>query len=168
MRNSILLYLIDFSNVFLSRGRFASKIKVLLLQKLGHQVSSNNIIASGLKIISNRAKFKLGNNSFINHGVTLDLMSDVSIGNCCQIGYNVVLGTSSHILVSNFMTVRPNVYDKPIFIDNFVWIGANAIILGGVCIGKGSVIAAGSIVTKDIPDNVLVAGVPAKIIKILS
>ena len=57
--------------------------------------------------------------------------------------------------------------DEPITIEDFVWLGCNVIILGGVTIGRGSVVCAGSLVHKDIPPEVLVAGSPARVVKSL-
>ena len=84
-----------------------------------------------------------------------------SIGDNVFIGHNVVLATIDHDL---------NPYDRsnhfaPIHIGDRVWIGSSAVITKGVTIGNGSVVAAGAVVTKDVPENVIVGGVPAKIIK---
>ena len=80
------------------------------------------------------------------------------IGDDVTISENVVIRDSdNHEIIRNGFTM-----DAPIVIGNHVWIGINATILKGVHIGSGSVIAAGSVVTKDVPDYALMAGVPAK------
>lgn len=78
------------------------------------------------------------------------------------IGHNVVLATINHDL--NPKNNRKNIY-VPIVIGNHVWIGSNATILQGVTIGEWAVVAAGAVVTKDVPPFAVVGGVPAKIIK---
>ncbi len=84
------------------------------------------------------------------------------------IGMNVVLTCISHNL--GYCTARvtfSNEFSKDIEISDASWVGAHSTILGGVKIGKGCIVAAGSVVTKDVPDNVLVGDVPAKNIKYL-
>ena len=84
----------------------------------------------------------------------------ITIGDNVSISHNVSIVTGGHDLNSrDFVGVF-----KPIEISNYVWIGLNVTILQGITIGKGAVVAAGSVVTKDIPSYAIVAGVPAKII----
>ncbi|HNF29019.1 MAG TPA: acyltransferase, partial [Chitinophagaceae bacterium] len=84
-------------------------------------------------------------------------------GSNCAISWNVqIMDTDIHTLVVNG---QPKESTKKIKIGNNVWIGSNVIILKGAEIGNNVVIAAGSIVSGNIPDNVLIAGVPAKIVK---
>ena len=79
-----------------------------------------------------------------------------------MIGHNVVLATINHDLLPQ--NSRKNHY-APIKIGNHVWIGSNATVLSGVTIGEWAVVAAGAVVTKDVPPYTIVGGVPAKIIK---
>lgn len=111
--------------------------------------------------VNTEAELKIGNNVFINYGVDIGCTSSVIIGN------NVKIGPFTNIIDSNFHQIQPNekIFQNPITISDNVWIGRQCIILPGVRVGKNSVIASGSVVTKDIPDNVLVAGVPARIIR---
>jgi acetyltransferase-like isoleucine patch superfamily enzyme len=89
----------------------------------------------------------------------------VEIGNHCRIAEEVkIFDNNSHnIDYNNRDMIKEDV--APVKIEDYVWVGMNSIILKGVTIGMGSVVAAGSVVTKDIPSGVLVGGVPAKIIK---
>ena len=86
----------------------------------------------------------------------------ITIGDGALIGHNVVLATINHDLEPEH---RADLWLKPIHIGKNAWIGANATILAGVSIGENAVVAAGAVVTKDVPDGVMVGGVPAKIIK---
>ncbi|MDE6656269.1 MAG: sugar O-acetyltransferase [Anaeroplasmataceae bacterium] len=104
----------------------------------------------------------IGKNVFINSGCCFQDQGGIEIGNNVLIGQQVVLATLNHDLQP---AKRANMIPSPIKIGNDVWIGAHATILSGVTIGDGAVIAAGAVVTKDVPKNVVVAGVPAKILK---
>lgn len=104
----------------------------------------------------------VGKNVFINAGCKFQDQGGIFIEDGVLIGHNVVLATLNH----NFDPhKRTNIIPAPIKIGKNVWISANVTVVPGVCIGDGSIIAAGSVVTKDIPENVVAAGVPARIIK---
>ena len=104
----------------------------------------------------------IGKNVFINSGCCFQDQGGIEIGNNVLIGQQVVLATLNHDLMPE---KRANMSPAPIKIGNDVWIGAHATILAGVTIGNGAVVAAGAVVTKDVPANTVVGGVPAKIIK---
>ena len=104
----------------------------------------------------------VGKNVFINSGCCFQDQGGIEIGDNVLIGQQVVLATLNHDLMPQ---QRANMSPAPIKIGNDVWIGAHATILSGVTIGDGAVIAAGAVVTKDVPANTVVGGVPAKIIK---
>lgn len=132
-------------------------------------------------------KFSLGKYSVIESGACINnAVGDVIIGDYTRIGlHNTIIGPvtiGNHVNLAQGITISAlnhNFYDikkrideqgiktTPIIIDDDVWIGANAVILPGITIGKHSIIAAGAVVTKDVPNYSLVAGVPAKIIKTL-
>lgn len=98
----------------------------------------------------------------INRGCLLDGRgAKIIIGNNVDIAVDVIIWTLSHDPSSPFHST----YAKNVIIDDYVWIGARSIIMPGVSIGKGAIIAAGSIVTKDVPSMAIVGGNPAKIIK---
>lgn len=88
----------------------------------------------------------------------------VHIGDYCMIGPNTLITTVNHPLTPKERRMKM-AQGKPVTIGNDVWIGGNCTILPGVTIGNNVVVAAGAVVSHDIPDNSLVAGVPAKIIK---
>lgn len=104
----------------------------------------------------------LGKNVFMNTGCSFQDRGGITIGDGTLIGMNVSISTLNH---GFSLETRNTTYPSPVVIGKNVWIGTGANILPGVTIGDNSVVAAGAVVTKDIPDNVVVAGVPAKVIK---
>lgn len=105
---------------------------------------------------------KIGKNVFINHACSFLDMGGITIEDEVLIGPKVNLVTENHPLEP---TDRRALVTKPILIKKNAWIGAGATILPGVTIGENSVVAAGAVVSKNVPDHVVVAGIPAKIIK---
>jgi acetyltransferase-like isoleucine patch superfamily enzyme len=108
-------------------------------------------------------EIRLGHNVFINQNCTLYDLAEISIGDDVMIGPNVSLITSGHPLTPSER--RAAIIAKPIVIERNVWIAAGATIIGGVTVGENSVVAAGSVVTKDVPRNTLVGGNPAQVIR---
>lgn len=106
----------------------------------------------------------VGKNVFINSGCHFQDQGGITIGDGVLIGHNVVLATLNHDFSPK---KRSTLHPAPIVIGENVWIGSNATVVPGVTIGNGSIIAAGAVVTKNVPENVVVGGVPAKIIKAL-
>ena len=104
----------------------------------------------------------VGENVFINACCKFQDQGGIEIGNGVLIGHNVTLATLNHDERPQF---RQNIYPKPIKIGDNVWIGSNATILQGVTIGDGAIIGANAVVTKDVPENTIVAGVPARVIR---
>jgi len=105
----------------------------------------------------------VGRNVFINQNCTFYDLGGLDIGDDVMMGPNVSLITSSHPIEPSQR--RNGVIAKPIVIERNVWIAAGATIIGGVTVGENAVVAAGSVVTKDVPRNSLVAGNPAKVIR---
>jgi acetyltransferase-like isoleucine patch superfamily enzyme len=106
---------------------------------------------------------RLGRNVFINQNCTLYDLGGIDIGDDVMIGPNVSLITSSHPVAPSQR--REAVIARPIVIGNNVWIAAGVTVIGGVTIGDNSVVAAGAVVTKDVPPDSLVAGNPAEVIR---
>ena len=104
----------------------------------------------------------IGKNVFINACCKFQDQGGITIGDGVLIGHNVTLATLNHDTRPEF---RQYIYPKPIKIGNNVWIGSNAAILQGVTIGDGAIIGAGAVVVKNVAENTVVAGIPAKIIK---
>lgn len=106
---------------------------------------------------------RIGRNVFINQNCTMYDLGGIEIGDDVMIGPNVSIITSGHALAP--AQRRSVSIARPIVIERNVWIAAGATIIGGVTIGENSVVAAGSVVTKDVPANMLMGGNPARVIR---
>ena len=106
----------------------------------------------------------VGENFYANYDLIILDVCRVTIGKNCMIGPRVSIYTAGHPLDAE-TRISGLEFGKPVTIGDNVWIGGNAVINPGVTIGDNVVIAAGAVVTKDIPANVVVAGVPAKAIR---
>ncbi len=116
--------------------------------------------------IDSPSKLTIGNNVSINRGCIIHAGGGIEIGDDILIGPNVVIYSQNHVHSDINKKIYEQGYEtKKVTIFNNVWIGANSIILPGVKIESGSVIAAGSVVTKNIESNSVVAGKPATFIK---
>ncbi len=107
---------------------------------------------------------KLGKRIFINHACSFLDLGGITIEDDVQIGPRVNLVTENHPLDP---ADRKSLLLNRILIKRNAWIGAGATILPGVTIGENSVVAAGALVNKDVPDNTVVAGIPAKVVRTL-
>jgi acetyltransferase-like isoleucine patch superfamily enzyme len=105
---------------------------------------------------------KIGKNVFINFDCVFLDLGGITIEDNVLIAPKVSLLTEGH---PTSIEDRHSLIPKPILIKKNAWIGANATILPGVTIGENSVVAAGAVVSKDVPDNMIVGGIPAKILK---
>lgn len=128
---------------------------------------------SSSAIITEKDKLDIGDNVWVNHYARIDASGGVKIGDGCQIGYcSMILSHSSHMAIRlngekyihKDIDERKGYIHKQVVIGEYTFIGGHACIMPGVKIGKGCVVGVGSVVTKDISDYSIVAGVPAKVI----
>lgn len=105
--------------------------------------------------------FSIGTNSVINSRCRIDNRGAISIGENVSISQEVIILTADHDIDAAKFSGR----NKTVKIEDYVWIGTRVTILPGVTVGKGALIAAGSVVTKDVAPFSVVAGVPAKLIR---
>ena len=107
-------------------------------------------------------KTTFGRDCFVNFGCTFLALGGITIEDGVFIGPHCVLATEYH--PENPKT-RHSLLTKPIVVKRNAWLGANVTVLAGVTIGENAIVAAGSVVTKDVPDNMVVAGSPARVIR---
>ena len=105
---------------------------------------------------------RVGKNVFFNGGCHFQDQGGITIGDGTLIGHQVVLATLNH---DEDPQRRQQLHGAPIVIGKNVWIGAHATVLSGVTIGDGAIVAAGAVVTRDVPENTVVGGVPARVIR---
>ena len=107
-------------------------------------------------------KTTFGRDCFVNFGCTFLALGGITIEDDVFIGPHCVLATEYH---PEEPTTRHSLLTKPIVVKRNAWLGANVTVLAGVTIGENAIVAAGSVVTKDVPDNMVVAGSPARMIR---
>lgn len=136
-----------------------NRLRILILKLLGASIGGGSRI--DLKCFVTRPRMlRIGSHTHINRECILRPDAGITIGNCVSISLRCIIITGGHNYNSPFFEGD----HQPIVIEDYVWVGTNATILKGVKIGKGAIIAAGAIVTKDVPPYKIVGGVPAKII----
>jgi acetyltransferase-like isoleucine patch superfamily enzyme len=129
----------------------------------GTIVTQNCQFYSGVRLeVGKGAMLKIGNGTYLNRNTLVVANTRVEIGKDCKIAWDVVIMDSDG---GHDVAGHPNP-DKPVIIGDRVWIGCRSIILKGVRIGDDSIIAAGSVVTKDVPSGAVVGGVPARTLSI--
>lgn len=192
----IFIQLLNHFFFFLKKGYFLDKalihesVKFIATAKvdniLGDRnaifVDANTIIGGQLLTFKHGGKIRIGEWCYLGENSRIWSAEMVSIGSRVLISHGVnIHDTNSHpvdaherhqhfvsIATTGHPKSMPNLVSKPIVIEDDVWIGCNAIILKGVHIGRASIIAAGSVVTKSVPEKVIVAGNPASIIRDLN
>ncbi len=108
-----------------------------------------------------------GNNVYANFGLTMVDDTHIYVGDCTMFGPNVVVATAGHP-INPELRAQAYQFNMPVHIGRNCWIGAGALIMPGVTIGDNTVIGAGSVVTKDIPANVVAVGNPCKVLREIS
>ncbi len=140
----------------------AAEVRALFSELTGRQVDDGFLLLPPF-YTSGGTEIRVGRNVFINQNCTIYDLGGVEIGDDVLIAPNVSIITSGHPLDPS--SRRSVTIGKPIVIERNVWIATGAIVTGGVTIGENSVVAAGSVVTRDVPPNTLVAGNPARIVR---
>lgn len=135
------------------------KIKTELFRSVG-----KNVFIEPDFICELGSNITIGDNVFINFGCIIFDMGEVTIGDNAMFGPRVGIYTTNHAFDAE-ERIANVVVSKPIHIGNRVWLSADVKIVQGVTIGDNSIIGAGSVVTKDIPPNVIAAGNPCRVIR---
>ncbi len=148
-------------SIGLNNAKDVSEIREKLSEIIGSEIDSSTAIFVPFHI--NFGKHTtIGKNVFINHACSFLDLGGITIEDDVLIGPKVNLITENHPIDPS---KRKSLLCQPIVIKRNAWIGAAATILPGVTVGENAVVAAGSVVNKDVPNNTIVAGVPAKFIK---
>lgn len=146
-------------------GKLAVLLRYCIVSGRAKQFGQNIYFGKSV-VLKNPAEFSVGNNVSIHDSCYLDAIGGLKIGADVSIAHQTSIITFNHTWSDMSQPIKYNPIEKaPVIIEDDVWIGCGVRILPGVVIGKRSIIAAGSVVTNDVPPGVIVAGVPAKIIK---
>lgn len=150
------------SNMVIASSLLPRPLRPRLLRLLGMNVARSRI--SPRCWFSNVRNITIGDDAYLNYDVRVDSGAPVRIGSRCLIGMRVNIVTTSHEIGGPERRGGMTKF-APVTIGDGSWIGADVTILPGVSIGRGVVVAAGSVVTRDAPANTLVGGVPARHIR---
>lgn len=167
MRRFLVVWVETISRIVFLLPRFGLMgwVKASFLRLLGADVGRRVVFYPGIWIFPGR-NLRLGDDVDLAYGALITTSGGVSIGDRTLVGYGArILSSNHHIPAVPERIFAAGHADAPVIIDQDVWIGANAIILPGVTIGEGAVVAAGSVVTKDVPPWVIVGGIPARVLR---
>jgi len=140
-------------------------IEIRSLKSSSVSLGRNCRIDNFVRLLStNQSKLSIGNNSRIGFGTIMNGGSDLTIGENVLVSGYVYIQTSNHLMARSNRIINQGFDHKPIIIEDDVWIGAHSIILPGVKLGKGCVIGANSVVTRDTEEYSLNVGSPTKLI----
>jgi maltose O-acetyltransferase len=147
------------ASVALPRG-----LRWRVLRALGMEVSPSSINA---RVFFGGRRVRIGEGTFINYDVFIDNAAAVHIGSRVSFGQGVRVVTGTHEIGTDDR--RAGAYTSaPVRVEDGAWVGAYATLLPGVTVGSGAMVAAGALVTKDVPPDTLVAGVPAVVLRRLA
>jgi len=153
---------------FLSCGDLRIGCDCTFVKPKAMRFSGLTMINDGCYFNADGGSITVGNWTAFNIGghINASCGGNIVIGAHCPIGPGVVMRTANHCFEKKNVHIQEQGHQiGDIVIEDDCWIGANAIILGGVHIGKGAIIGAGAVVTKDIPSMAIAVGVPAKVLK---
>jgi acetyltransferase-like isoleucine patch superfamily enzyme len=139
----------------------ADEVRSLFSELIGKKIDESFLLIPPF-FTAGGDEIRVGRNVFVNQNCTFYDLGGLDIADDVMIGPNVSIITAGHPLEPS---QRRSTIGKPIAIEKNVWIAAGATIIGGVTVGENSVVAAGSVVTKDVPPNTLVGGNPARVIR---
>lgn len=152
-------------NTYIQSRYLGARLRSIMLGLKMSNFKKHIYIMKGV-VFENYRQTRIGEWVFINSNTVFSTPHGIQIGNYVMIGTNCLFASVHHTFDD---WKKPMIFQKPEFrqiaIEDDVWIGANVTVLGGVTIGRGSVIAAGAVVTKDVEPYSIVGGIPAKLLK---
>jgi maltose O-acetyltransferase len=145
----------------------ATALRLMVLRTGGVRIGERTGIGGRLWIsggLRAASRIEIGADCFLNDGCRFDVSAPVTIGDHVYLGHDVAVLTASHELGDSSHRAGTQ-FAEPITIGRGSWVGARSTVLAGVVVGQGSIVAAGAVVTRSVPPNTLVGGVPAKVIR---
>lgn len=138
--------------------------KTALLKEMFAEIGENCYIETPIHANWGGRHVHFGRNIYTNFNLTLVDDTHIYVGDYCQIGPNVVLATAGHPICPE-LREQAYQYNAPVRVGRNCWLGANVVVVPGVTIGDNVVVGAGSVVTHDLPDNVIAVGNPCRILR---
>jgi maltose O-acetyltransferase len=141
------------------------RVRAHLLRVSGFRIGEGTVLAGMPTLVGQRGlarRLIVGRRCWFNIQVYLDLSATIAIGDRVRIGQQAMLITSTHDYLSEPGVRGGPLIEREVVVGDGAWLGARCTILPGVTIGEGAVVAAGALVTKDVPSHTIVAGVPAR------
>ena len=158
---------LDLMDEYNNTPRRLMEQRAAMLPRLFAEVGENCYIESPYFANWGGHHVHLGSNVYANAGLKLVDDTQIYIGDCTMLGPNVVIATAGHPIDPDLRRQALQ-YNMPVRIGNNCWLGAGVIVMPGVTIGDNTVIGAGSVVTKDIPANVVAVGNPCRVLREIS
>lgn len=141
--------------------------RTALFRASGVKIGAHSLIQGEMRLtgVNNPCTFlTIGHHTLITGGLHLDLGAPVHIGNGVRIGHDVSILTVSHAVGTPRLRAGTSFFAE-VVIEDGAWIASRAVILPGVTVGAGAIVAAGAVVSRSVPKHTLVAGVPARVVR---
>lgn len=151
------------ANLF-SPEAFGSRLRIILINRLGNSISLSSRFAGGGYVYGRG--LTIGVRSFVGRDAYFDLTARITLAEDVVVGHGATFITADHAIGPPLRRAGP-VKAAPIRVERGAWLGANVTVMPGVTVGSGAVIAAGSLVRHNVACNTVVAGVPARVIRVL-
>jgi maltose O-acetyltransferase len=145
----------------------AARLRTGLLRLAGLRIGAQTIVLSNICILGGpeaSSRVTIGASCFLNAGCVLDATAPITIGDHVNFGHGVLITTSSHE-VGSVHRRAGLLTPEAVHIGSGAWLASRVIVLPGVTVGEGAVVCAGAVVTRDVESNVMVGGVPARLIR---
>jgi maltose O-acetyltransferase len=144
------------------------RIRARVLSRVGCQIGPGTAVTGYVHLVGPRdcaRGLRIGSGCILGPDVTFCLDAPITLGTNVSIGPRALLYTATHPLGVASRRMQLNLMARPIVVEDGAWIGLGAMILSGVRVGRGAVVAAGAVVNEDVPENALVAGNPATVVR---
>ena len=146
-----------------------SRLRMRLLRLIGVPIGRETVVCGRISIAGSRhaqRKLRIGRNCMVNEGCRFDAGSPITIGDRVYLGHDITVLTTTHDIGDHDQRCH-GTRSEAVSIGDGTWIGTRTLILPGVHIGAGCVVAAGAVVTESVPDDTMVGGVPARALRSL-
>lgn len=147
-----------------------SRTRTAMLRAAGVKIGAHSLIQGKVRITGHGnpcAFLSIGERTLVTGGLHVDLGANIRIGNMVRLGHDVSLLTINHAVGPAYLRAGTSFFGE-IVIEDGCWLASRCTVLPGVTIGAGAIVAAGSVVTRNVPKHTLVAGVPARVVRDLN